>query len=151
MSAAANVVVYDGAATPVAHTLVPVGQESTPELGKVSKWREMIASIPQYANVRLTTFQKWLKSGTERLELRFEVPVMESVSGANSAGYTAAPKVAHTLQGSLVFYFSERASEADRRLIRQMVVNAGNSVVTTVAAVTTGPAPELIDKSITAS
>lgn len=151
MSVSANIVIFDGASTPVSHTLVPVGQEKTPENGMTAKWREMLPSIPQYANVRLTTYAKVLKSGIERLETRIEVPVMESVSGVNSAGYTAAPKVAHTLQGSLVFYFSERASEADRRLIRQMTVNFGNNVSTSVAAATTGPASELIDKSITAS
>jgi hypothetical protein len=94
---------------------------------------------------------KVLKSGTIREELRVEVPVMESVSGQNAAGYTASPKVAYVNSIAMVGYFDPRATPAERRLIRQMLVNIGNNITTSVAAATAGIASELIDTGITAS
>jgi len=151
MSAQANITVFDGAATPVSHTLNPIGTKADPALGDMAMWRESLASVPLGANARLTTFVKKLKSGVSRIEIRVEVPVMESVSGQNAAGYTAAPKVAYTNQASAVFYFSDRATITDRRLVKQMLTNVLNNVSTSVAAPTTGPAAELVDLSITAS
>jgi len=151
MSAQANIVIFDGAATPVSHTFVPLGSSVDPILGRVAAWREILASVPLYANATAQTTVKKLKSGAQRLEIRFQVPVMESVSGQNAAGYTAAPKVAYVNVGSAVFYFNERATPAERRLVKQLVANSLNNVSTSVAAATTGVAAELIDSGITAS
>ena len=106
MSAQANIVIFDGAATPVSHTFIPLGSSVDPILGKVAAWREVLASVPLYANASLQTTIKRLKSGIQRHELRFQVPVMESISGQNAAGYTAAPKVAYVNVGGAVFYFN---------------------------------------------
>lgn len=151
MSSQANITVFDGAATPVSHTLVPLGVAVDDALGNVAKWRENLAAVPLYANVRVSTMQKTLKSGIERVEIRVEVPVMEAVSGQNAAGYTAAPKVAFTDSVSFVGYFSERSTSANRRLAKQILTNLLSNVSTTVAAPSTGPAAELIDSGITAS
>lgn len=151
MSTQANIVAFDGAASPVSHTFGPIGAKTDPTLGDVSAWRETISSVPLYANARVTTFNKKLKSGITRCELRVEVPVMESVSGQNAAGYTAAPKVAYTNQVSMVGYFSDRATAAERRLSRQILINIGNNVTTTVAAATSGVASELVDSGISGS
>lgn len=151
MSSQANITVFDGAATPVSHTLVPLGVSNDVSLGMVAKWRENLAPVPLYANVRVSTMQKVLKSGIERVEIRVEVPVMEAVSGQNSLGYTAAPKVAFTDSVSFVGYFSERSAQANRRLAKQILVNLLNNVSTSVPAATIGPAAELIDSGITAS
>lgn len=151
MSAQANIIAFDGAATPVSHTLIPLGAKFDEKLGQVAYWREALTALPIFANVRLTTFFKKLKGGMERVEVRCEVPVMETVMNQNSAGYTAAPKVAYVNQFSLVGYFHERASIAERRLIRQLVVNVGNNVVATTPAATAGVASELVDQGITAA
>lgn len=79
------------------------------------------------------------------------VPVMETISNQNAAGYTAAPKVAYVNQVSFIAYFSERATPAERRLARQILVNISNNVSASVAAAVTGPASELIDSNISAS
>lgn len=151
MSAQANIVAFDGAGTPVSHTFTPLGAASDPLLGNVAKWREAITSVPIMANVRVTTFSKKLKSGIQRIELRVEVPVMETVSGQNAAGYTASPKVAYVNQVSMVAYFNERATIAERRLARMLLVNISNNISTTVAAATTRAASEVVDQGITAS
>lgn len=151
MSTQANIVVFDGAAVPVTHTFVPIGTKNDEKLGLLAYWREALSAVPIFANIRLTTFAKKVQRGMERCEIRVEVPVMESVSGQNAAGYTAAPKVAYVNQVSVVTYFHERASIAERRLAKQFLANLINNVATSVAPASTGPAAELIDQGITAS
>lgn len=147
MSAIANIAVYDGAATPVLHTLVAVSV--TREKGRVTAlWREQLASLPAYAQVSASMHIEKLKSGVYKTVTRVEVPVMESVSGQNAAGYTAAPKVAYVNTVETVGYFHERSDVTGRRLARQLAVNMANNVVTSVAAASTGPMPELIDQLV---
>lgn len=144
MSAIANVVVFDGAAVPVSHTLVPI---SVTRKGDevVAEWRETGLAVPTIAQPRLIMKIKRMKSGVWRIERRLEVPVMEAILNQNAAGYTAAPKVAYVNTAINVGYFHERSSVAERRLIRQMGVNLDNNVATSVAASTTGFLPELTD------
>lgn len=151
MSAQANIVAFDGASTPVSHTFQPAGQTKDPVNGIVAEWREIIATVPTYAQANLKTSQKLLKSGVWRVAVQVNVPVMESVSGQNASGYTAAPKVAYVNSCSFVCYFHERATTAERRLARQLLVNVMNNITTTVAAATTGAASELVDSNVSAS
>jgi len=151
MSAQSNVTVFDGAATPVSHILVPMGAGPDPLLGNVARWRELLSSVPLGANVRLSTMERRLKNGTNRVEIRVEVPVMESVAGQNSAGYTAPPKVAYTDTFMFVGYFSDRSTIANRRLGKQMIANLLNNISESRSAATSGVASELIDSGITAS
>lgn len=147
MSAIADIVVFDGAASPVSHTLKAVSV--TRESGEVrAEWREALASVPVYAQIRASAVIKRLKSGVYWLEVRTVVPVMETVTNQNAAGYTAAPKVAY--ENTCVFsaYFHERSDITGRRLARQLCVNLSNGVTTTVAATTTGPVPELFDQLV---
>lgn len=151
MSSQANITVFDGAATPVSHTFVPTGVAADPKLGLVASWRELLTTVPIMANCRVTTFAKKLRNGINRVELRVEVPVMETISAQNAAGYTAAPKVAFTDSISCVGYFSERSTITSRRLCKQMLTNILNNLATTTPGVSAGPAAELIDSGITAS
>ncbi|DAD52817.1 TPA_asm: coat protein [ssRNA phage SRR7976357_5] len=151
MSAQANIVAYDGAGTPVSHTLIPVGVAKDAKDGIVAEWREGLTTLPVYAQIRCRTSQKRMSSGVWRVEIRVEVPVMEAVGAQNAAGYTAAPKVAYTNTVSLVGYFHERATIAERRLVRQLAINIAGNVATSVTPVTTGPVPELVDQLISAS
>lgn len=147
MSAQANVTVFDGAATPVSHTLVPVGNKAVKN-EMIAEWREMLTTVPSYAQVKLRTSVVRMNSGIYRCSITAEVPVMESVTGANAAGYTASPRVAYTNVAQFVTYCHERSTIAERRLARQLLVNFCNNVSTTVAAATSGPASELIDQLI---
>lgn len=152
MSAQANIVAFDGAASPVSHTLVPIRAAVDPKTGEIQAfWREALTTVPVYAQVRFMTSLKRLKSGVYRVARVTEVPVMESISGQNAAGYTAVPKVAYTNTEQHVGFFSERSTITDRRLVRQLALNIGGSISTSVAAVTTGPVPELVDQLVSAS
>lgn len=147
MSNIANIVVYDGAATPVAHTLVPVEVVKDSKTGIITAmWREQIAALPTYAQISaIARLSKNPKSGVWNVDFRVQVPIMESVSGQNAAGYTAAPKVAYVDTSGFYGHYHERGTIAGRRLSRQIAVNIGNNVITSVAAASTGVLPELFD------
>lgn len=151
MSAQANIAVYDGASTPVLHTLLGEEILRQPDGTLVAKWKESLTGIPDYAQVRVTLTKRKLPSGVFRVTARTEVPVMESVSGQNSSGYTAAPKVAYVDTVEAVGYFHERGTLTGRRLARQVCVNLMGNVSTSVAASTAGPVSELFDQLIMAN
>ncbi len=144
MSNIANIVAFDGAATPVSHTLVPVSV--TREKGKITAiWREAATGVPVYAQVRCTMTLEQLASKVYKLVSRVEVPVQEVVTGSNSAGYSAAPKVAYINTVETTGLFHERSDVAGRRLVRQLAINIDGNISTSVAAATAGPVPELFD------
>lgn len=145
MSAFANIAVYDGAATPVLHTLVPISIANSSKDEITALYREEIAGIPTEAQVSATLKWKKLPSGVIQTTVRIDVPVMETALMANSAGYTAAPKVAYVDSVFMTQYHHPRSTITGRRLARQLAVNVGNNVTTSVAASTTGCVPELFD------
>lgn len=146
MSSIANIIAFDGAATPVTHTLVAIDVTKDKTGRVLATWREQLASLPVYAQIRKTlSMEKTAKSGMYKVESRTVVPVMESISGQNSSGYTAAPKVAYENTMVHTGWFSERSSIAERRLVRQLALNIGGSIATSVAPVVTGPDPEAFD------
>lgn len=151
MAQQANVVAFDGAATPVSHTLVGEGVVRLPDGTIQMLWKESLTGVPDYAQVRLVMTKRKLPSGVFRVTSRVEVPVMESISGQNSSGYTAPPKVAYVDTVEAVGYFHERGVVTGRRLARQLAINVMGNVSTSVAAVTTGPAPELFDQLLAAT
>lgn len=150
MTTQTSITAYDGAGTPVAHVFVPQGTAMEKGLNQ-ALWKEQLAAVPDYAQVRWGTKKIRLGSGVYRVSGRTEVPVMESISGQNSSGYTAAPKVAYTNSMETTGFFHERSSVTERRLCRQLHQNLTGAVATSVAPVTTGFFPELIDQLIPAS
>lgn len=147
MSAIADITVFDGAATPVSHTLKAISV--TQEKGKVvALWRENLASVPAYAQVRAQLTLEELKSGVVRSELRVEVPVMESIAGNNASGYTAAPKVAFTDTHVAIGYHHPRSTITSRRLARQILTNLLGNAGWSVEPEVDGPVPEAIDQLI---
>jgi hypothetical protein len=147
VSQIANITVFDGAATPVSHTLVPMfvsrsGNEVT------ARWQEMLPGVPAYAQVYATAKLTTLKSGTYKAEFAVVVPVMEAILNQNAAGYTAAPKVAFEDKEVWTGFFAPRSAVSDRRLARQMLVNISGNISTSVAASTSGPFSELFDQLV---
>jgi len=151
MAQQANITVFDGAATPVSYTFVGEGIERLSDGSLVATWKESLAGVPDYAQVRVKMTKKKLPSGVFRVTTRVEVPVMESISGQNSSGYTAPPKVAYVDTTEAVGYYHERSVVTGRRLSRQIMVNLMGNISTSVAPATAGPAPELFDQLIQVS
>jgi len=145
MSAIANLVAYDAAAT--AHTFYPISV--TREKGKViALYREAVANVPVEAQGTVQLTQEQLPSGVHKVEVQVAIPVMEAVSGQNAAGYTAAPKIAHTPRIVTTAYFSGRSSSGNRQNARLLMHNLLNGKITDTTAVYSGPAPELVDSLI---
>lgn len=144
MASIAAITVFDGAATPVSHTLQPVSV--TREGDSVTAyWREALASVPVEAQVWATAKLTNLKNGVTKQEFTVGVPVMETVTNQNAAGYTAAPKVAYTDKHVYTSFSSRRSTVTSRRLARQILVNIAGNISTSVAAATSGPLPDLVD------
>lgn len=148
MATIANISAYDGAATPVAHTLVGLSVTREGKDTIVGSWRELVAAVPNYAQVSLQLKQTLLKSGVVKNDQVTIVPVMESISGQNAAGYTAAPKVAYEDKFVTTSYAHPRSTQTSRRLTRQLHVNILGNVTTSVAAATSGFSPDLFDSLI---
>lgn len=144
MASIADITVYDGASTPVSHTLNAVSVVKTDGVITAS-WRESIAGLPVEAQVSAEVSLRQLKSGVVQIEAVARVPVMESVSGQNSAGYTAAPKVAFVDTHKYTAFAHPRSTVTSRRLARQILVNLLGNVSTSVAAATSGPVPVAVD------
>lgn len=151
MGQQANITVFDGAATPVTHTLVGEGVERLPNGTFVARWKESLAGVPDEAQMRLTITKKKTKNGVFLVTVKGEVPVMESVAGQNASGYTAPPKVAFVDTVEVVGKFHGRSVVTGRRLVRQLVANVLGNISTSVVPVSTGPAPELFDQLIMVS
>lgn len=148
MSAISDITVFDGAATPISHTLKAISvTRASNEV--VAEWRENLTTVPVYAQIRVTMKLSRMKSGVYKVEQRVVVPVMESVSGVNSSGYTAAPKVAYENTVIVTGFFHERSDAVGRRLTRQMAINLGGNISTTVTPSQVGPVPELFDLLVT--
>lgn len=144
MSQMADITVFDGASPPVSHTLKAVSVVNANGVIEAI-YREDIATLPREAQVRAVVKQKTLPSGVVHTETRVSVPVMESVSGQNAAGYTAAPRVAYEDTTVISSYSHPRSTATSRRLCRQIAINLANNVSTSVAAATSGPVPEAMD------
>lgn len=147
MSAIANITVFDGAASPASHTLTAlrIAREGS---SVRAYWRENLSALPLEACPRLTVSMTDLPSGVVKTELVLEIPNMESVSGQNAQGYTAAPKVAFVDKHIYTCLAAGRSTQASRRLARQMLVNLLGNISTSVTPVTTGTAPEAIDQVV---
>lgn len=147
MSAIANIVAFDGAATPVAHTFVP--QSVTREKNKITAfYKEAVTTVPDAAQGRITLSMEKLPSGIYKVESRVEIPVMEAIAGNNSSGYTAPPKVAYVDTIQSTGFFADRSTITDRRIARGVSNNVMSGVSTTVALVLTGPIAELFDQLV---
>lgn len=147
MSAIANITVFDGAATPVSHTLTPVSVTRKDD-EVTALWREVVASVPTYAQVYASLKLTLLKSGVWKAEFSVVTPVMEAVLNQNAAGYTAAPKVAFEDKCIVIEFAHPRSTVTSRRLNRMMAINIGNNISTSVAAATAGPFSECFDSLI---
>lgn len=150
MANIADVVVFDGAIPPVSHTLKALSVERNKTSGKIEAvWREQLATLPTYAQAELRlSLVRTSRSGVWHATWGVRVPVMESVSGQNSAGYTAAPKVAYVNEYGCYGHFHERSTIAERRLVKQMVNNLGGNVSTSVTPVSAGVIDELVSQLI---
>lgn len=143
MSTQAAITVFDGAATPVSHTLQPIENKILPDGTQYALWREQLATLPVEAQISVEMRKRKLASGVVETRTRTNVPVMEAIAGQNAAGYTAAPKVAYVDSRESVTFQHPRCTSTSKNICYQISRNLANNVSTTVAAIAAGPEYEL--------
>lgn len=118
MSAIANIAIQDGAGTPVTHTFFPITS------GPSSLWRESQAGLPLIGQGFVSlTLKEDKKSGLNRVMGSLALPALETATGANAAGYTAAPKVAYTNTVKFEFILPSRGTSVQRKDTRVLIMD----------------------------
>lgn len=118
MSAIANIAIQDGQATPVTHTFYPV--QSDP----VAIYRENQASLPIVGQGLVNvTFRSKVQDSLQKVRVTLDLPALETATGANSSGYTAAPRVAYTNRAIIDLILPARGTAAQRKDLRVLLSN----------------------------
>ncbi len=118
MAQIANIVIADGATTPVNHTFSPIA--SLP----IAAYRESIASLALVGQGRVSIKNSSpANASLQRVRLTLELPALETASGQNAEGYTAAPKVAYTNSVSVDLILPARGTVQQRKDLRIMLSN----------------------------
>ncbi len=117
MAAIAPIVINDGKATPVAHTLNPVSTIPNP------LWRDSVATLSQNGQVYCSVTRVAQGKDLDKVRIVLGAPAMEAASGANAQGYTAAPKVAYEVKADLTIFLPSRSLQAQNKDLRVMLVN----------------------------
>lgn len=111
MAALAAITLYDALGTPVAHVFQPVNHN-----GKEFVWRDSttgltILSAPVLSLIVMPSKDKNLERYREKIIL----PAVETVTGQNAQGYTAAPKLAYTLTKISDYILPIRATDQQKK------------------------------------
>lgn len=118
MAQIASITINDGATTPLAHLFQPLA--SRPD----AVYREAIASLPLAGQGVIELVNRSTAAATlQRVRVKLALPALETASGNNAEGYTAAPKVAYTNSAVLDFILPARGTVQQRKDLRVMFSN----------------------------
>lgn len=129
MPAMADIVLKNGAATPVDKTF-----KAKSVVGTLAKWEQRDAGVPiGYVRLSLETKDSLT---TRRVKVSVSKPALETVSGSSPSGFTPAPTLAYTMQGYVDFTMSTRASDAEKADLLAYLQNALSNAIFKGAIVT---------------
>lgn len=121
----ANIVINDGAATPVAHTFSPIGRDAKGvfvfEQTTPAPTSPIGAKRIGYSQVRSLDNAKQL-TAVSRAIYTLHVPTLETVAN-NSAGITPPPTLAYKETVKFVFDLAERSTQQERKDTRVLSMN----------------------------
>lgn len=125
MSQQINIVLKDSDAT-TDLTLYPVSNS-----GGVSIWRSRKSGVPIGGQVQIEVRVNPSRPGlpTRRVRVKTMIPYMETITGSNSNGYTAAPKVAYTNIHNQEYLIHERSDYNAANFLRQLGLQCVDNVV----------------------
>lgn len=111
MAALATITLMDDLTTPIAHIFNPVRHDA-----KEYVWRDgtaglTILSAPTVSLVSLPTKDK----SVERYREKIILPAVETITGQNAQGYTAAPKLAYSLMKVSDYVLPIRATDQQKK------------------------------------
>lgn len=118
MATFANIVINDGAATPVAHTFAVKSNDN-----RISKFEDRVGGVP-IGYSKLTVAIADINKNNRRVSLSIEVPILEAVSGANPSGFTPAAQVAYYDKVDVSFVTNNRSTTQNRKDVLAFVKNA---------------------------
>lgn len=118
MAQIANIAVLDGKTTPATHTFYPIA--ARPD----ASYREAVASLALVGQGIVTIRnQSAANAALQRVRIGLALPALETISGENAAGYTAAPKVAYTNTAMIELIMPARGTVDQRKDLRVMLSN----------------------------
>lgn len=120
MATIANLVVNDGASTPIAHTYSGVST-------KPALWREISASSLSLAGqptISLNVREGAGASGLSKVRLVVDLPAEAVIGSVAADGYRAAPKVDYTTRVAVDFFLPNRSTVLQRRDVRARLINS---------------------------
>lgn len=124
MPQAANIVINDGAATPVAHTFTPLGKDE-----KGVFWFEQVIPAPtnplgaKRIGISLSRPQNGNRlTGDARAVVSLWSPVLETL-GTNAAGIVPPPTLAYVNTDRQTFTLAERSTAQERKDVRVLMKN----------------------------
>lgn len=117
--ALANLVINNGAATPVAKTFSPI--QELPIAVFKDKTTGVAIGMP---SVSISTSTATSKRSSNKWNLRVSVPVLEVSSGPGIGGYTPPAKVAYTLLCDVTVVAPDRSNSLERADVLAFAFNA---------------------------
>lgn len=129
MPAIGNIVINDGATTPVAHTYAPVTTD-----GNLAKLADRSGGIPVgFFTLDISMRPPSPKSIEKMYKATFKIrtPVLEQTSPSTATGIQPAPTVGYTPLCELSFWLPERSSLQNRKDLRAFAKNLMNDAVVT--------------------
>lgn len=131
MTAIANIVINDGAATPVAHTFAPA--KAVADYAQLEDRAAGIYIGYNKLTIGLTRPTGPAQQATRNLKLsvKIETPKMEVVSNGTVSGIAPAPTVSYRPVVELLATFPERCSLQDRKDLQAFIKNVlSNAFIT---------------------
>lgn len=120
MAGITNLVINDGASTPVVHTLNPITS------GTNTFWRDSVANVPIVGQIGTRIMSKIDQgSGLNKVKIVIDVPSLEVITGTSTqSGYQAAPKVAYSNKVVVDFILPSRGTLQNRKDLLALLKNA---------------------------
>jgi hypothetical protein len=129
LSAIANIVLNDAAATPVAHTFNP-SRQGLVGGSQVAEYEDRVvnAGIPVgFFRLNLDFSRPQPQRRSYRIKLKLETPVLENTSNSTVTGIAPAPTVSYVPLAQVDVVIPERASLQVRKDLRKMLYEALNN------------------------
>lgn len=98
----------------------------TPITTRPAIWKDVDdVNLPEIGQTEVTVQAfRAKKNGVHRVRVTTKTPVMESTVGGAASGYVAAPAVAFILLAVTDYYLPQRASTAQKAMLRNMHISA---------------------------
>lgn len=131
MPAIGNVVINDGATTPLAHTYAPAGIS-----GPIAYYADRSSGIPVGYFTMDISLRPPSAQSVEKMYLatfRIKTPILEQTSPSTATGIQPAPTVGYTPICEMKFWLPERSTLQNRKDLRAFAKNLlADAVVTAV-------------------